>query len=690
MSPIHLKYLINMGVRSTMSISLVIDNDLWGLIACHHYGESGLRVSLPIRELCRNIGECVSTNIERLLMQQRIQARKPPPLAPSQQNPSGFIAASSTDLVRVFDADFGLLSIQGEARAIGRLEPYREALALLAHLQARRFTSIYSSQNINSDFPALRYAPGIRSIAGLLVVPLSLGGTDFIVFFRRCQIREVRWAGNPYEKVMKPGSQYLEPRASFRRWTENVGGMSRDWTEDQLDTASILSTVYGRFIDIWRQKESAAQKNRLTRLLLRNSSHEVRTPLNAIVNYLEIALENPVDDLTKEILQRAYKASRSLVYVIDDLLNLTKVEDGRICAPDEPFDLCTTVSEVLTPFRKEAMRKNLDLTVSTHPGIPEMVKGDASRLRQIMSNIIANAFENSMEGGIKVDIEPIVVKPNASVIGIQVQDNGRGMSESTLDDLFQEFEQIFDEEEKESTSSTPSTLGSEKPLGLGLAIVARYVRNMDGQIRVRSELGKGTIFGIELPFEHASSTPEQLNSRIAEMHSPIRGPLARRRPSAPSLSMQIRSAAPGRRKSLGADVNIPELISESSELDDGSYADSLDSTPGEGGSGSADSLNSMFSVKVTAANRNSNFSLFASASEKLSVLIAEDNPINARLLSRRLLKLGHTVEVAENGQVCHDLYSKKSASFDIILMDLQVKLPSTANAFHINTNFRCL
>jgi len=260
MSPIHLKYLINMGVRSTMSISLVIDNDLWGLIACHHYGESGLRVSLPIRELCRNIGECVSTNIERLLMQQRIQARKPPPLAPSQQNPSGFIAASSTDLVRVFDADFGLLSIQGEARAIGRLEPYREALALLAHLQARRFTSIYSSQNINSDFPALRYAPGIRSIAGLLVVPLSLGGTDFIVFFRRCQIREVRWAGNPYEKVMKPGSQYLEPRASFRRWTENVGGMSRDWTEDQLDTASILSTVYGRFIDIWRQKESAAQK----------------------------------------------------------------------------------------------------------------------------------------------------------------------------------------------------------------------------------------------------------------------------------------------------------------------------------------------------------------------------------------------------------------------------------------------
>lgn len=222
-------------------------------------------------------------------MAQRINARKPPRTAPPTQTPSGFIAASSTDLLTVFDADFGLLSIQDEARAIGRLDPYREALAVLAHLQACRFTDIKSSQNIAADFPTLNYAPGIKTIAGLLVIPLSIGGTDFLVFFRKGQLREVRWAGNPYEKIKRAGSQYLEPRSSFRRWTETIKDMSTEWTDDHrtcslplkisglpclVETASVLSLLYGRFIEIWRQKESAGQNNRMTRLLIRNTSHE--------------------------------------------------------------------------------------------------------------------------------------------------------------------------------------------------------------------------------------------------------------------------------------------------------------------------------------------------------------------------------------------------------------------------------
>lgn len=182
-----------MGVRSSMSVSIVINSELWGLIACHEYGEIGLRVPLPIRELCRNVGECAATNIERLLMIQRIQTRKPPATTPPTQSPAGFIAASSADLLRVFDAEFGLLSIQDEARAIGRLEPYPEALAILTYLQSRRFTSIMSSQNINADFPDIKFAPGINVISGLLIIPLSIGGNDFLVFFRKGQLREVRW-----------------------------------------------------------------------------------------------------------------------------------------------------------------------------------------------------------------------------------------------------------------------------------------------------------------------------------------------------------------------------------------------------------------------------------------------------------------------------------------------------------------
>ncbi len=234
MSPIHLKYLANMGVRSSMSVSIVLNEDLWGLIACHGYGDEGIRVTLPVRELCRNIGEFAATNIERVLMLARIEARRPPPRTSPTQNPASFIAASSADLLRVFDADFGLLSIQDEARAIGKLEPYREALAILAYLQQQRFTTVTASQNINADFPQIKYPPGINVLAGLLILPLSLGGKDFLVFFRKGQLREIRWAGNPHEKIQRADSQYLEPRTSFKRWTETVVGMSKEWNEDHM------------------------------------------------------------------------------------------------------------------------------------------------------------------------------------------------------------------------------------------------------------------------------------------------------------------------------------------------------------------------------------------------------------------------------------------------------------------------
>ncbi|KAH7383617.1 PHY2, histidine kinase-group VIII protein [Cadophora sp. MPI-SDFR-AT-0126] len=665
MSPIHLKYLGNMGVRSSMSVSIVIDDDLWGLVACHGYGDLGIQIPLPVRELCRNIGECAATNIQRLLMMQRIEARKPPEKTPPTQNPAGFIAASSADLLRVFDADFGLLSIQDEARAIGRLDPYREALAMLAYLQFRRFTAVFASQNINQDFPDIKYPPGINSISGCLVIPLNIWGNDFMVFFRKGQLREIRWAGNPYEKIKRAGSEYLEPRMSFKRWTETVAGLSKDWTEDQMETAAVLSLLYGRFIEIWRQKDAAGQSNRMTRLLIRNSSHEVRTPLNAIVNYLEMALENPIDDVTRDILAKAHKASRSLIYVIDDLLNLTKAEEGPINSPDENFDLGVTVSEVITQFRKEAIRKSLDLTVSTHQGIPEMVKGDASRLRQVLSNVVSNAFQHCIEGGIKVDIRPIKTRETSSVIGITVQDAGIGMSESQLDELFQDFEQVIDEDNLSGgTSTSPSS--DDQSLGVGLAVVARYVKNMNGQIRVQSELGKGTIFGIELPFQHAIEEPRQFASLDPAFES--KDPTVLKAlsdtgstPTGPSPRHEMEEIAEA------APANpVWETIAPSPQAESAAVL-SPNSQSGETSSHETSSR-SMYPFPETDDDKAEY------TREPLSVLIAEDNPINARLLVRRLTKLGHSVEHVNDGQECHDQFALNPHSVDVILMDIQMPL----------------
>lgn len=155
---------------------------------------------------------------------------------------------------------------------------------MLEYLRLRNITSVVTSQDVKADFPDLRYGPGFDVIAGLLLVPLSVGGGDFIVFFRKGQIKEVKWAGNPYEKFIKEGTEgYLEPRKSFKTWSEVVIGKCRDWTEEQVETAAVLCLVYGKFIEVWRQKEAAVQSSQLTRLLLSNSAHEVRTPLNAIM-----------------------------------------------------------------------------------------------------------------------------------------------------------------------------------------------------------------------------------------------------------------------------------------------------------------------------------------------------------------------------------------------------------------------
>lgn len=342
MSPIHLKYLNNMAVRSSMSISINAFNELWGLIACHSYGNKGMRVSFPIRKMCRLVGDTVSRNIERLSYASRLQARKLINTVPTDKNPSGYIIASSDDLLKLFDADFGMLSIKGETKIMGRVEHSQEALAMLEYLRLRKFTSVLTTQDVKADFPDLRYPPGFHFVAGLLYVPLSVGGHDFIVFFRKGQVREVKWAGNPYEKVIQEGTQdYLEPRKSFQVWHETVLGKCREWSEEQIETAAVLCLVYGttplnsrlyrgangnssgKFIEVWRQKEAALQNSRLTRLLLANSAHEVRTPLNAIINYLEIALEGSLDQETRDNLARSHSASKSLIYVINDLLDLT-------------------------------------------------------------------------------------------------------------------------------------------------------------------------------------------------------------------------------------------------------------------------------------------------------------------------------------------------------------------------------
>ncbi|KAF6823305.1 sensor histidine kinase response [Colletotrichum musicola] len=796
MSPIHLKYLANMAVRSSMSVSINAFNELWGLIACHSYGRKGMRVSFPIRKMCRLVGDTASRNIERLSYATRLQARKLINTAPTEKNPSGYIIASSDDLLKLFDADFGMLSIKGETKILGDIEQSQEALAMLEYLRLRELTSVVTSQDIREDFPDLRYPLGFTVIAGLLYVPLSIGGNDFIVFFRKGQVKEVKWAGNPYEKTLREGTAaYLEPRKSFKTWHETVLGKCREWSEEQVETAAVLCLVYGKFIEVWRQKEAALQSSRLTRLLLANSAHEVRTPLNAIINYLEIALEGSLDQETRDNLAKSHSASKSLIYVINDLLDLTKTEEGQNLIKDEVFDFGMCIREATDPFTNDAKRKGIEYQVIEHPGLPRHVCGDSRRLRQAISNVAANAVQNTTSGFVRVELYVSEVLERRVRIEIVVEDTGKGMTAKQLDTLFRDLEQVSVELDETSLPQEEEVGKETRILGLGLAVVARIVRNMDGQLRLKSEHGRGSRFVIQLPFDLPDDAPAPVEgskmsksttaSSVASVTTAVmpdndgemmlidRGSKtthdenfeeARSGESGPKAETQSlesqRSAATGasraseRSSRSDADrlidaIQTPLSIGDVDKTrpaphrqfsretfgrplsSDGNNTsatavrfmgssnskcthapttatDGMSHSPEVGYASVADTKTPIKAVKVpdeyfeqpsTRPQESQSSRVLFEISErpreqatsetgtvtapsvvsgvddtKLHVLIAEDDPINLRILRKRLEKSGHQVSHAVNGEDCATVYRDRPRTFDVILMDMQMPI----------------
>ena len=248
---------------------------------------------------------------------------------------------------------------------------------------------------------------------------------------------------------------------------------------------------------------------------------------------------------------------------------------------------------------------------------------------------------------------------NTSMIGFTIQDGGIGMSETQLDDLFQEFEQVTDDDHRSLTADTPGA-GGKEPLGLGLAVVARYVRNLNGQIRVRSELGKGTTFGIELPFEHAPIAVKQLQGLPSTLEgldeSSILSGAATARTDRLPVSRR-KSRAEGPRSSI-------DTLAVSSEPQHSVHPTDAESL-----------VTSIIEQRPSPSTRKTSSTL---QKETMTVLVAEDNPINARLLTKRLQKLGHEVETTYDGQQCHDYFALKPQEVDVILMDLQVRFVAKA------------
>ncbi|WP_395058290.1 CheR family methyltransferase [Flavobacterium sp.] len=223
---------------------------------------------------------------------------------------------------------------------------------------------------------------------------------------------------------------------------------------------------------------------------LSNMSHEIRTPMNAIIGFTNVLLKSELNIQQKECINAVKTSGNALIVIINDILDLAKVNAGKMNFEEKPFNLSETITEIFHLFEIKCQKKKLELEKEIDSNIPKIVLGDAVRLRQIILNLISNAIKFTEVGNITLSIKILKEDTEKTTIEFSLTDTGIGIPDSKLKTIFDNFEQAFDE--------TSRLYGGT---GLGLAIVKQLVEQQDGTLIVKSKLGKGSTFGFVMAFK---------------------------------------------------------------------------------------------------------------------------------------------------------------------------------------------
>ena len=495
-SPVHVAYMRNMETASSMSVSILLDGRLWGLISCHH--REPLQVPYAPRSACDLIAQILSVRIaaledrrdaEHRIALKAIQAR----LLASMAQADPFIAGLTEtpgDLLSFAGATGAAVVFEDSCTLVGETPSAREVMGLVAWLSEQGEPERFATDSLPTLYPPA--AAFEDKAAGLLAIAVSKLNASYILWFRPEVVRTVRWGGDPRKPDPRqdgngpPGATRLHPRTSFEAWKETVRHRALPWTAAEQDTAAelrhaIIGVVLRKAEELAALSRELARSNKELESFSYSVSHDLRAPFRHIVGYAELLQELEADKFSatgRRYLETIVDAANTAGSLVDNLLHFSQL--GRSELTPVSIDMGRLVAEVRETLAPETAGRAIAWEVGPLP----VLRGDPTMMRLVLQNLLSNAIKYTRgrdPARIAVGCED---RPKETLF--HVRDNGVGFNQAYEKKLFGVFQRLHRNEEFEG-------------IGIGLANVRRAVDRHGGRTWAEGRLGEGATFFFTMP-----------------------------------------------------------------------------------------------------------------------------------------------------------------------------------------------